>query len=166
MPVQTLPDEGVVDGAGQPGRRLGSPDGNPLATGSSAEISGFDDPDFTYGYYADQMNDSSSMSFNTAFFVSALERGRKVGFALDERMIRDATRLVETAKYPDGAFAYYGNHKPQPRMALENLAANEEAGVGDRTLHVGLALDVLRAANRVQPALVGVVINIHMVGIG
>ncbi len=39
----------------QPPRRLGSPRGNSLATGSGSEISGFDDPDFTYGYYADLM---------------------------------------------------------------------------------------------------------------
>jgi TonB family protein len=38
-----------------PPGRLGSPDGNPLATGGPAEISGFDDPDFTYSYYAELM---------------------------------------------------------------------------------------------------------------
>jgi TonB family protein len=42
------------DSTAPPGR-LGSPQGNPLATGGPAEISGFDDPDFTYSYYADQM---------------------------------------------------------------------------------------------------------------
>jgi len=35
--------------------RLGSPQGNPLATGGPAEISGFDDPNFTYSYYAELM---------------------------------------------------------------------------------------------------------------
>jgi TonB family protein len=35
--------------------RLGSPEGNPLATGGPAEISGFDDPDSTYSYYAELM---------------------------------------------------------------------------------------------------------------
>ena len=38
-----------------PPGRLGSPQGNPLATGGPAEVSGFDDPDFTYSYYVDQM---------------------------------------------------------------------------------------------------------------
>ena len=35
--------------------RQGSPQGSAMATGGQAEISGFDDPDFTYGYYADLM---------------------------------------------------------------------------------------------------------------
>ena len=35
--------------------RLGSPQGDPLATGGPAEISGFDDPNFTYSYYAELM---------------------------------------------------------------------------------------------------------------
>jgi protein TonB len=38
-----------------PPGRLGSPQGSPLATGGPAEVSGFDDPDFTYSYYVDQM---------------------------------------------------------------------------------------------------------------
>jgi TonB family protein len=38
-----------------PPGRLGSPQGNPLATGGPTEISGFDDPDFTYSYYAELM---------------------------------------------------------------------------------------------------------------
>lgn len=42
------------DSTAAPGR-LGSPQGNPLATGGPTEISGFDDPDFTYSYYADLM---------------------------------------------------------------------------------------------------------------
>jgi protein TonB len=42
------------DSSASPGR-LGSPQGNPLATGGPAEISGFDDPDFTYSYYAELM---------------------------------------------------------------------------------------------------------------
>lgn len=37
----------------EPQRRLGSPRGNPLAAGGPAQVSGFDDPDFTYSYYAD-----------------------------------------------------------------------------------------------------------------
>lgn len=39
----------------EPRPRQGSPRGNPLATGGPAEITGFDDPDFTYSYYADQL---------------------------------------------------------------------------------------------------------------
>jgi len=45
-PVRELP-------TAAPPAREGSPQGSPMASGSSAEISGFDDPDFTYGYYAD-----------------------------------------------------------------------------------------------------------------
>ena len=47
-------DAGRTDPLASPGR-LGSPQGNPLATGGPAEITGFDDPDFTYSYYADLM---------------------------------------------------------------------------------------------------------------
>ncbi|MEE2776277.1 MAG: TonB family protein [Acidobacteriota bacterium] len=39
----------------EPQLRQGSPQGNPLATSGPAEISGFDDPDFTYSYYAELM---------------------------------------------------------------------------------------------------------------
>lgn len=38
-----------------PKRRTGSPRGSAAAIGTGAEISGFDDPDFTFGYYADLM---------------------------------------------------------------------------------------------------------------
>ena len=38
-----------------PPPRQGSPKGSPMATGTASEVSGFDDPDFTYGYYPDLM---------------------------------------------------------------------------------------------------------------
>lgn len=43
------------DPEGQPGRR-GSPTGDPLGTSAfGSEIAGLDNPDFTYGYYIDQL---------------------------------------------------------------------------------------------------------------
>jgi TonB family protein len=48
-PIREIPTSSA------PPAREGSPQGSPMASGSSAEISGFDDPDFTYGYYADLM---------------------------------------------------------------------------------------------------------------
>lgn len=43
------------DPEGEPGRR-GSPTGNPLGTSAfGSEIAGLDNPDFTYGYYIDQL---------------------------------------------------------------------------------------------------------------
>jgi len=54
-PLDTTPvDQGDPNSTAAPGR-LGSPQGNPLATGGPAEITGFDDPDFTYSYYAELM---------------------------------------------------------------------------------------------------------------
>lgn len=88
-----------------------------------------------WGYYAGQMNDFSSMSFNTAFFISCLQRARNVGLPVDAKMIDDAVKLVKTARYPDGSFAYYGNHEPQPRMALENLASGARTAVCALALH-------------------------------
>ena len=42
-----------------------------------------------WGYYASQMNDFSSMSFNTAVFVSVLQKAQDVGLCDEEPMIRD-----------------------------------------------------------------------------
>jgi protein TonB len=53
-PLDATPLDAESDPAAAPGR-LGSPQGNPLATGGPSEISGFDDPDFTYSYYAELM---------------------------------------------------------------------------------------------------------------
>ena len=92
-----------------------------------------------WGYYAGEMNDFSSMSFNTAFFVSALERARLAGLHDNEPMIRDGLRLIKTARFPDGSFSYYGDHKISGQMALENLAS------GARTAVCALALHDLQA---------------------
>jgi TonB family protein len=53
--AETAPLDVTDPSSTAPPGRLGSPDGNPLATGGPAEISGFDDPDFTYSYYAELM---------------------------------------------------------------------------------------------------------------
>jgi hypothetical protein len=88
-----------------------------------------------WGYYAGQMNDFSSMSFNTAFFVSALTRAKDAGLPVDQRMIADAAKLVKSARFPDGSFSYYGDHKPQATMALENLASGARTAVCALALH-------------------------------
>ena len=54
-PLETTPLDATNPDSTAPPGRLGSPQGNPLATGGPTEISGFDDPDFTYSYYAEQM---------------------------------------------------------------------------------------------------------------
>lgn len=87
-----------------------------------------------WGYYAGPMNDFSSMSFNTAVFASALERARVLGWHEERAMIADAIKLVQTARHPDGSFSYYGNHRLDARLALENL------GSGARTVACALAL--------------------------
>lgn len=88
-----------------------------------------------WGYYAGQMNDFSSMSFNTAFFVLALDRARRAGLHDDGPMIRDAVKLVQTARFPDGSFSYYGDHKISGQMALENLASGARTAVCALALH-------------------------------
>ena len=54
-PLDATPLDATNPDSTAPPGRLGSPQGNPLATGGPAEVSGFDDPDFTYSYYVDQM---------------------------------------------------------------------------------------------------------------
>jgi protein TonB len=54
-PLDATPLDATNPDSTAPPGRLGSPQGNPLATGGPAEITGFDDPDFTYSYYAEQM---------------------------------------------------------------------------------------------------------------
>ena len=54
-PLDPTPLDQTNPASTAPPGRLGSPQGNPLATGGPAEISGFDDPDFTYSYYAELM---------------------------------------------------------------------------------------------------------------
>jgi TonB family protein len=54
-PLDATPLDATKPDSTAPPGRLGSPQGNPLATGGPTEISGFDDPDFTYSYYAEQM---------------------------------------------------------------------------------------------------------------
>jgi periplasmic protein TonB len=54
-PLAATPLDATNPESTAPPGRLGSPQGNPLATGGPAEISGFDDPDFTYSYYAELM---------------------------------------------------------------------------------------------------------------
>jgi TonB family protein len=54
-PLDASPTDATNPDSTAPPGRLGSPQGHALATGGPAEISGFDDPDFTYSYYAEQM---------------------------------------------------------------------------------------------------------------
>jgi protein TonB len=54
-PLDATPLDATNPDSTAPPGRLGSPQGNPLATGQTTEISAFDDPDFTYSYYAEQM---------------------------------------------------------------------------------------------------------------
>lgn len=91
-----------------------------------------------WGYYAGPMNDFSSMSFNTAFFASALKRARDLGVSEDPKipeMVADSLKIVETAEFPDGSFSYYGNHKQSTGMALENLGAGSRSVVCALALH-------------------------------
>ena len=57
QPAAQLPTEELEPAPVErrPTPRQGSPRGSALATGAGSEISAFDDPDFTYGYYADLM---------------------------------------------------------------------------------------------------------------
>ena len=91
-----------------------------------------------WGYYAGPMNDFSSMSFNTAFFASALDRARKLGLSDDPKvaeMVGDSLKIVQTARFPDGSFSYYGDHKQSSGMALESLGAGSRTVVCALTLH-------------------------------
>lgn len=54
-PLDATPLDRTNPESTAPPSRLGSPQGNPLATDQTTEISAFDDPDFTYSYYAEQM---------------------------------------------------------------------------------------------------------------
>jgi protein TonB len=81
----------------EPRRRQGSPQGSPLATGGPAEITGFDDPDFTYSYYADLL---------LARIRSAWERppiGGEIQMAISFRIDQNGTvsdvRIVSSSGY-------------------------------------------------------------------
>ena len=63
----------------------------------------------------------TSMSFTTATIVVALDRARKIGIQLPEKMVARAIENLERSRLPDGAFLYGDYLKYRPRMGINMI---------------------------------------------
>ena len=95
-----------------------------------------------WGYYSGVAQDFESMSFNTAFFALSIHRGAKMGLKVPAGMVKDARRIVERQKVPDGSFVYSSSHRKNPSSMLKNL------GAGSRTVSAALALHELGSSSK------------------
>ena len=77
------------------------------------------------------------MSFNTAFFALSLHRAAKMGLNVPEGLVKDAAKIVERQKVPDGSYVYSSSHRRNTGSMLKNL------GAGSRTVSAVLALHEL-----------------------
>jgi hypothetical protein len=63
----------------------------------------------------------TSMSFTTATIVVALDRARKIGIELPQKMVARAIENLERSRLPDGAFLYGDYLKYRPRMGINMI---------------------------------------------
>ena len=97
-----------------------------------------------WGYYSGPMHDFESMSFNTAVFAMALDRGRNLGLEIPEGMVRDARKTVARQQLPDGSYVYSTSHVGRGSSALQNL------GAGSRSATCALCLHTIGDLSREQ----------------
>ena len=95
-----------------------------------------------WGYYSGVAQDFDSMSFNTAFFALSLHRAANMGLDVPEGLVKDARRIVERQKVPDGSYVYSSSHRKNPDSMLKNL------GAGLRTVSAVLALHELGSVSK------------------
>jgi hypothetical protein len=95
-----------------------------------------------WGYYSGVQQGFDSMSFNTAFFALSLHRAAKMGLKVPPGMVKDAARIVQRQKVPDGSYVYSSSHRKKPSSMLKNL------GAGSRTVAAALALHEMGSVSK------------------
>ncbi len=93
----------------------------------------FQQADGGWNYYAPPVMGGTSMSFNTATFVIALQRARAAGIHIVPEMLNDAVKLLKRMRTARGGFVYDARSLHSPR-AVNELSA------GSRTAVCALAL--------------------------
>ncbi len=93
----------------------------------------FQQADGGWNYYATAVMGGTSMSFNTANFVIALQRARAAGIQIVPEMLNDAVKLLKRMRTARGGFVYDARSLHSPR-AVNELSA------GSRTAVCALAL--------------------------
>jgi hypothetical protein len=63
----------------------------------------------------------TSMSFTTATIMIGMQRAKKVGIALPEKLVSRAIGEIERSKLPDGAFLYGDYLQYRPRMGVNQV---------------------------------------------
>lgn len=75
-----------------------------------------------WGYYSfgsgTMRSAANSNSFMTATVLVALHDARRAGFAIPERVVRQAMRSIRLQRRPDFAYAYKGSASPYPTAGL------------------------------------------------
>ena len=93
----------------------------------------FQQADGGWNYYAPPVMGGTSMSFNTASFVIALQRARDAGIRIVPGMLNDAVKLLKRMRTARGGFVY-------DARSLHSARAVNELSAGSRTAVCALAL--------------------------
>lgn len=100
----------------------------------TAGLRRFQQADGGWNYYAGPTMGGASMSFNTATFVLALQRAKRLGLDFPEAMMNDAVKLLKRMRTMKGGFVYDARFLHNPR-AVNELSAGARTAVCALALH-------------------------------